>query len=96
MIDSSSIDDKNNARYDIKVIDWYCLIVINIKRGCSSYFNQGGYMSSLVGTPYYIAPEVIAKKYNEKADLWSIGGILYSLLCGEPLFTGDTIEEVLD
>jgi calcium-dependent protein kinase len=53
-------------------------------------------MNSLVGTPYYIAPEVIAKRYNEKADMWSIGGILYSLLCGEPLFTGDTIEEVLD
>ena len=43
-------------------------------------------MTALVGTPYYIAPEVIAKKYDEKADLWSVGGILYSLLCGEPLF----------
>ena len=86
MIDSKTIDDKNSSNYIIKVIDW----------GCSSYFAPDTYMNSLVGTPYYIAPEVIAKRYNEKADMWSIGGILYSLLCGEPLFTGDTIEEVLD
>ena len=85
MIDSKAIDDKNSTNYIIKVIDW----------GCSSYFAPDSYMNSLVGTPYYIAPEVIAKKYNEKADMRSIGGILYSLLCGQPLFTGETIEEVL-
>jgi hypothetical protein len=33
MIDSKSIDDKNNADYIVKVIDWYCLIEINIKGG---------------------------------------------------------------
>jgi calcium-dependent protein kinase len=53
-------------------------------------------MNSLVGTPYYIAPEVIDEKYTEKADLWSVGGIMYTILCGEPLFIGDDITEVLD
>lgn len=31
---------------------------------------------------------MINKKYNEKVDLWSVGGILYSLLCGTPPFEG--------
>ena len=53
-------------------------------------------MTALVGTPYYIAPEVITRKYDEKADLWSIGAILFSLLAGEPLFKGNSIKEVLN
>jgi len=47
-------------------------------------------MNALVGTPYYIAPEVITLKYTEKADLWSIGAILFTLLCGYPPFDGET------
>lgn len=40
-----------------------------------------------------MAPEVINRKYNEKADLWSIGVMIYILLSGNPPFVGKNIEE---
>lgn len=53
-------------------------------------------MSGKAGTLHFMAPEVVWNKrpYNNKCDLWSVGVIAYSLLCGYPPFHGDTDREV--
>ena len=53
-------------------------------------------MNQTYGTPYYIAPEILAGEYNEKCDIWSCGVIMFILLSGRPPFDGQTDEEILE
>ena len=73
--------DKNSP---IKVIDF----------GMSKRFDSKHFMSEKVGTAYYISPEVLNGKYDEKCDIWSAGVILYIIICGYPCFNGDDDDEI--
>lgn len=54
----------------------------------------GGVMTTRVGTPYYIAPEVLGRHYDRSCDMWSLGVITYILLSGYPPFYGDSDPEI--
>eukprot|EP00331_Platyophrya_macrostoma_P033866 CAMPEP_0176441590 /NCGR_PEP_ID=MMETSP0127-20121128/21290_1 /TAXON_ID=938130 /ORGANISM="Platyophrya macrostoma, Strain WH" /LENGTH=469 /DNA_ID=CAMNT_0017826401 /DNA_START=25 /DNA_END=1434 /DNA_ORIENTATION=+ len=73
----------------LKVIDF----------GLSKVFKEEGNskaMSTRAGTPFYISPEVLKGKYDQSCDIWSLGVILYIILCGYPPFYGETDREILE
>jgi calcium-dependent protein kinase len=78
------LDTKNNNI--IKIIDW----------GTARFYERNKKMNRISGTPYYIAPEVLFEKYDEKCDVWSCGVIMYILLCGYPPFNADNDTEILN
>ena len=49
--------------------------------------------TSLCGTPNYVSPEIIAKRgHSVASEVWSIGCIIYALLCGKPPFDSESVE----
>ena len=80
------INKNDNGFVQIKVCDF----------GTSLMFNRGDIQDELVGSIYYIAPEVLKKKYNSKCDLWSCGVIMYILLTGVPPYGGSNNRVIIE
>lgn len=76
-------NDTNDAK--LKLIDF----------GLSCYYEDHVKMHRPVGTPYYVAPEVLEGSYTKDCDMWSIGVITYMLLSGRPPFYGADDKETL-
>ena len=80
-------DNITNEKYFwVKIIDF----------GTAKIFEKNKNEKTVVGSSYYIAPEVLQKNYNEKCDTWSAGVILYMLIVGRAPFDGKNDDEIID
>ena len=70
--------------FNIKIIDF----------GTARIFGNKKKPQSIVGSSYYIAPEVLRQRYNKECDLWSVGVILYMFIVGHAPFDGCDDEEI--
>ena len=70
---------------NIKLIDF----------GAATNFNSQSRLNEMIGSAFYLAPEVARYSYNELCDEWSCGVILYILLSGSPPFPGNSNEEII-
>ncbi|XP_076372235.1 serine/threonine-protein kinase SIK3-like isoform X2 [Tachypleus tridentatus] len=75
-----------DADMNIKIADF----------GFSNYFEPGKRLSTWCGSPPYAAPELFeGKQYDgPKADIWSLGVVLYVLVCGALPFDGNTLQSL--
>ncbi|XP_029623623.1 serine/threonine-protein kinase 33-like isoform X3 [Salmo trutta] len=80
----------DNDMINIKVTDFG----LSVKKGGVGSENM---LKATCGTPIYMAPEVInAHEYSQQCDVWSIGVIMYMLLCGEPPFIATSEERLFE
>jgi len=64
--------------------------------GLSTFYRHGQRFTEVVGSAYYIAPEVLQRGYGPPCDIWSVGVIMYITLCGRPPFFGRTESAVFN
>ncbi|KCV71012.1 CAMK/CAMKL protein kinase [Fonticula alba] len=76
----------DESRRQIKIIDF----------GFSNTYDSGDLLNTFCGSPFYAAPEMIlGKRYTgPEVDVWSLGVILFALLCGHLPFDHDDVKEL--
>lgn len=60
------------------------------------FFSAGQSLTGVVGSPAYVAPEVLVGDYSQKVDIWSAGVLLHALLVGKLPFQGDSVGAIFE
>ncbi|MGH0185548.1 UNVERIFIED_CONTAM: hypothetical protein FKN15_020976 [Acipenser sinensis] len=90
LVKSDHSNQGNKMILNIKVTDFG----LAVQKGGVGSENM---LQATCGTPIYMAPEVInAHDYSQQCDIWSIGVIMYMLLCGEPPFMANSEERLFE
>ena len=76
----------NEDLFLVKIIDF----------GTAKIFDKNKMPRAIVGSIYYIAPEVILKKYGKECDMWSLGVILYMFIVGHAPFDGRSNRDIME
>ena len=87
-------EDENSP---IKIVDFGISKIYNPSLSSlkEEYEDKGSKkMTDRTGTMLFLSPEVLKGSYTEKCDVWSLGVILYILLCGYPPFNGSNEKEI--
>jgi len=80
------MESKNLENLEVKITDF----------GFAAYFDPKEGLKEVLGSPLYMAPEIIdGQFYDNKVDIWSFGVIAYILLSGRPPFSGKNKQEIL-
>ena len=84
-LDNVMICDEDDYS-DLKLIDF----------GFSRFFKKGENLIHKIGTPMFIAPEVLKRNYSKECDVWSLGVMTYFMLFGSGPFISSSQEMLFD
>ena len=91
-----ALHDKNILHRDLKCANIFLNRDGTVKLGdlnVSKVAKYGGLLFTQTGTPYYASPEVWKDQpYDNKSDIWSLGCIIYEMVCLQPPFKAPNMD----